>query len=329
MGFRQLLPLFFLVLLLPGITATASCSDVQLNTNTVRLTKNSEAVEYFVIENKSNERFLVDSIEVFDNANGIVASENGFDRSIESAGFGIVGVKVKALNDVGVTQATGSLRIRGHFLSGRECRFEDFGTKQFDIIVGEKEQVSKVGGIIFKACQGIVIDNPADFIIDGREMALHINNDTNYRTVIRMFGDALTINPDVISIPEHSEITETIQIESNREEAMLLFQIENPTCNGLERTRIIKQKTPLITPTTTTAEETSQEKAVTPAEEKTGEKKDLNLSIAATAFAALGQSALLIGAIAIALILLIWLLVQGRKRIALDKKEKIVFRQQA
>lgn len=316
MRFRQLLPLVFLAFLIPNIAAVSSCSEIQLNTSTVRVARNSEATVFFVVENRGAERFFIDSTEVLDNVSGLIASAAGFDRMIDAGGFGAVGVRVKALKDVDVKHANGVLRLRGHFLGGKECSFQDIGNRQFDILVEEKP-ISSLDGAKFRACSGIIVANPADFAINGREMVLRIKNDTAYRATIRMAGQGLRINPGTISVPEHSDVIESIRIESSLAESWLLFRIDNAVCNAVERTRILKE----------TGEKEEEKKSGVIVEEVKQPPKDENAGIFATAFAALGQNTVFWGIIILAIIVIAWLFVHGRKRILLDRQHKILLRQ--
>ncbi len=253
MQYRQILPLLFLALLVQCVFAEASCSDIQLSTSTVRVERGSEKTEYFFIDNHSSERFFVDSVEVSDNVSGIIAMENGFDRTIEAFSYGVIGVRVKALEDVSVSRAQATLRVRGHFLSGRECTFQNLGTRNFDIIVEERPtsgHVSSSQSPMFRSCPGVVLDNPTEFSTGSDYLRLYIDNDTNYRVAIRMHGEGLTVNPSVISVPKYTDFTEYLWVDSDRAATWPHYDVDSPVCSGLEGTRVFKGESTLSAPGT-------------------------------------------------------------------------------
>ena len=235
MALKNVMALIFLALILPSVAATASCDNIHINADSVRVYPDTTATARFVIDNRSSEYFYIDSTQVLDNSQGIIASENGFTREVNAFSYGTVNVRVRALPDAEEDTYMGTVQVRGHFQGGRECTFSQIGSEDFTIVVEEIEQSQTALRFTARAaCPGVVITDPVGGWKTDDYTIIRIDNYSNFPATIRLQAPGATFNPQTIHVPYGSTAVEKVTI-SGTAEGLLYYTIDTPLCSGVKR----------------------------------------------------------------------------------------------
>ncbi|HLD58124.1 MAG TPA: hypothetical protein VI977_00580 [archaeon] len=233
-----------------GTQLNPQCSDITVNTGTIRVEAGKTAIESFTITNSAGERFFIDSADAFDSSQNFSVQTNGYDRTILSQGTGIINVKATGGNYNEGRLESAYIELRGHFLGGKTCTLQDFGAKAFNVIVEQPvsgtqtyEKETNYFQNYNSFCENINVLVPAEVSIgNSGSFDITIENYSDYRTTVRLSGNGLFVNPGLISVPRNSVITENIFVSTGLGQTELNYSVENPECSFAEKTGIIAQQ---------------------------------------------------------------------------------------
>ena len=87
-------------------------------------------------------------------------------------------------------------------------------------------------------CRNTILDVPGNLQINGNtgSFELKINNQSNYRSTIRISIKNGLADPSLISVPKKTVISETIFVRADSEETKITYSVENPECNFVKTT---------------------------------------------------------------------------------------------
>lgn len=220
-----------------GSTDYYECSDITLNTSTVRLEQGETAYATFFLENDASENFLVDYIRIFDSSSNIRAEENGYAKLTPDFGKSYVNVMVKAYehSETGTDEAFAE--VRGHFQNGNTCYIQ---SKKFPVIIEENEEDGAAEEENYTgSCIYFSLTVPSSKTIEKEgTIPITIDNRSMYRATIRLSGPGLTVQPTLISVPKNTQVSENISVSSVLSETSLIYSIESLGCNKTEVTSI-------------------------------------------------------------------------------------------
>ena len=278
------------------------CDDLRLDVSNLSVEKGETVEEEFVLENRANERFYVDFVDVYDRSGDIKTESNGYDKRIYADGIGLVGVKVRAYNDAEIGEETAYIAVRGHFQGGSTCRLQD-NEESFDVDIVENVEVPYVPPqlpVYSNYCDGFVLSAPSTKTLNqAGTIALIIENNTPHRATVRFYGNGLDVEPSLLSVPAGFKSSGyVISVFATKASSMLNYDVETFNCLMSKQTKVLS----------TAAEPEDAEE-----EEEQVAATDLS-GIAGTAFAVLGGEAVTAGVLILVLLVMLYLIVVvGRK----------------
>ncbi|MBU2100998.1 hypothetical protein KKB11_07245 [Candidatus Micrarchaeota archaeon] len=211
-----------------GSGSSASCSGIDVITETVNISQGETKTIEFSLENNESRRFYVDYVNVYDNDSKITSEETFYSSSIPANSKGTIRTRIKGLN---TGTATVYIEIRGHFDNGSTCSVNDIGKESFNVRIGTTSSGTDT-------CSDFVLDVPSSKSILGKEkIVLRIDNPLNKTGTIRISGTNLSVSPYTISIPKNSSFTETIEVELlEGKESYLVYNISLEGCTVRSKT---------------------------------------------------------------------------------------------
>ena len=293
-----------------GFSGSGYCSDLDIGVSKIEVARGETAEKNFTLENNANERFYVDYVDVYDNSGEFKAESNGYDKTVYSNSVGLIGVKVKAYSNAEFETEKAYISVRGHFQGGRTCSLEDSGKSfQVEVVEAEEEPEFEVPELPVYSdfCNGLILTVPSQKNLqESGIVSFSVENNTPYRATVRFSGIGLDTNPSLLSIPSGFKSDDyTVRVFSSKDSATLNYEIETFNCMAKKSTRIYSEAV---------ATDDSDEGADQDDSAEEDEQEDGSLqAIAGTAFAVLGNNAVL-GLLVIAIILLVYSLVLARRQ---------------
>jgi len=276
-----------------GFSGGSRCNDLTLDAYNISVEQGETAVESFALENDSSERFYVDFVDVYDNSSEIRAESNGFDNVVRANSVGLVEVSVRAYDDAELGREKAFVRIRGHFQGGSTCELSDEEVFYVDIKAkdAEPEYFPPALPQYSPYCNGFIFNAPAVQEIEGSgTISLKIENNTPYRATIRLFGEGLSIEPVLLSVPQGFKSQDYAISVVAVKDSTLFYEIETYNCMSKKSTVIeLKEQ---------------EQQAVG---QETGSAADELLQGLATGFVALGSGWAALGLLIIAIALIFYI----------------------
>ena len=217
-----------------GSTHYYECSDITLNTNTVRLEQGETEYATFFLENDASENFLIDYARVFDSSSNIRAEENGYAKLTPDFGNSYLNVRVKAYEHAETGTDEAFVEVKGHFQNGNTCYIQ---SKRFPVIIEEKEEETTEEYTESCSYFSLIVPSSKTMQEEGT-VPITIDNRSMYRATIRLSGPGLTVQPTLISVPKNTQVSENISVSSVLSETSLIYTIEALGCNKTEVTSI-------------------------------------------------------------------------------------------
>ncbi len=211
----------------------SDCREINVLTRTVSLKEGETKNFDFEITNNANQKFYVDSVNVYDNASEINSSEYYYPSSVSENGTRTITAKITG-NKTGT--ATVFIEVSGHYSGAEYCSASDIGRKNFTVRVNREES----------SCIDFSLNAPSIKSVLGKEtITLNIDNPLNKRAEIRISGTNLSVSPYLIEVPANYTVTKTIEIELlEGTESFLVYDISIDRCNiKSETTKIISSTT--------------------------------------------------------------------------------------
>ncbi len=203
------------------------CSEINVSTKTIRLSKGETSYPEFTIRNESDSRFYIDYVSVYDNSSAIDASATNYPSGINANSSSVIQARIKGNEN---TNTTGYIEIKGHYENGDNCYSADIGKKSFSVVVEGATQDN--------SCSDFSLTVPEMKNVVGKEQInLGINNPTGKTGKIRLSGTNLSVSPYEITIPANYNFNKTIDVElMNGTESYLVYNIELQGCNVQSKT---------------------------------------------------------------------------------------------
>jgi len=241
-----------------------SCSDIEINTYTIRTEAGKSNIAGFTVSNHSSERFFIDSANAFDSSNNFNVETNGYTREIRAGETGTINVKITGKNYASGITENAFIELRGHFLGGKTCEFQDFGAKVFKVIIDKTAETGNnysVSGNTAYACSptgcgpscsecsqkgycpGIKISVPSEINVseDCDNFDIFIENSNDYRINVRFYSENAFVNPSLISVPKNTSITETVFVKGQA--GTITVVAEGINCEFSQTIKINKTQT--------------------------------------------------------------------------------------
>jgi len=268
------------------------CRDIYLNAGTVRVEQGSTSYRTVYLENDADEDFLIDFVSVFDSSGDIKAEENGYEKVVPANGSSYINVKIQAYDYAETGEEEAFLEVKGHFQGEQDCEPFGDGITTLSVIVEEEDIGQGSTGTDFAGtCTYFSLIAPEAKTIDtSGTIEITIDNRTMERATVRLSGPGLTVQPQLISVPKYTLVTETVSVASVLSNTSLVYEIEALGCNQSKTTGIIatgiEQEKPAIGQDQTT--------------EENGEKQAIQaIEALGVGFASLGSAGALIGLLAL------------------------------
>ncbi len=292
------------------------CDELELGTSTVKVEAGKTVNKEFTLENRANERFYIDFVDVYDNSSEIRSDSDGYDRTIYSNSVGTIGVEVKAYSDAEEGREKAYIKVRGHFQDEATCTLEQ-NARDFYVNIEEKEEATFIDStpslpVYSPYCSGFIFTAPSTQEINERgEVSLRIENNTPFRASIRFYGNGLRVEPQLLSIPSGFK-SNAYQIEVSADSASTLYyEIDAGNCLTKNSTRIIGTVQQTVPQQTQQNEEPVQNQE--PEEEETVQQQIIG-AIAGSGFAVLGNQNTVAGLMVVALLIIAYAFVVARNQ---------------
>ena len=130
------------------------CEDIVPRTRTIFMDESDTTFVSFDIDNRSDEDFTVNDIDVFESSQYLSVSNIDFDESIEEDETGELSFDLRSTSITFDREATVSIEITGEFDDGTECRFRDVPLKTFRVQIDNSGNSSNDDAL----CEDIGID---------------------------------------------------------------------------------------------------------------------------------------------------------------------------
>jgi len=275
-----------------GTSPSTECEDVTLNASTVRVEKDTTKYATIFLENDNDEDFLIDYVSVFDSSTNFQAEENGYAKKVPAFGSSYINVKIRAYEYAETCSEDVFVVVKGHFQGEQECYLFDNEIDVFSVIIEEKQPDPAFPDPDFTGdCTYFSLIVPNNLQIENSgTVPITIDNRTGERATVRLYGPGLTLQPQLISVPRYTLVSEKISVSSTLNETSLTYTIDALGCNQSKTTRIVATGVEADQPDDGTDGETTQ----------TGEI----VEGLASGFFVLGQAGAMIGLLALVVLAL-------------------------
>lgn len=222
-----------------GSGSSGSCGELFLNTSTIRVEQGKTVEARAYLENDSDEDFLIDYVEARDSSSGIRVEETGYEKRADAFGSAFINLEVEAYSYSETGSHDAEVEIRGHFQNGKSCSI--LGSRgEIPVIVEEKVPVFEPVEQPVLDCTKISLIVPETAEIDGSGLIpITIDNRTMDRATVRLYGAGLTVQPNLISVPRYSTVSERVSVLSVLGETSLVYGINGLGCDSTQRTEIV------------------------------------------------------------------------------------------
>lgn len=254
----------------------AACSDIDiLSGNAVSVDSGAEVYETYYLENISGKAFYIDEFSAGDEDRGFVVSSAGSEESARANDRAELNVKVMAHATENDSAGKGYMEVAGHFSNGTECSKSNIGKDEFTVFVkgsGEKAE-----------CSDFYYSVPLQkMVAETGAIEIEADNPLGRDALIRISGSGISIAPKTIAVPAGSSVRKDVGLDGfAAESAVLVYSVELPGCNVLEKTTLVLKPEDIVEVVSYTSKSEIVESAgiQVSLKNKSAEAKDVKVSI--------------------------------------------------
>ncbi len=216
------------------------CSDIRLNSSTVRVEQGETVFRKIYLENDSDETFVVDFVSIFDSSKHFRAEESGYGKTVPGFGSAYINARIEAYENAELVKGDAFVEVRGHFQDRDSCQAFSQGIESFPVILEEKTDYGFKPEPVPGSCSNFALIAPASKSIerDGT-VSVTIDNRTAGRASVSLYGPGLVVEPRLVSVPKFTRVTENVYLSSVLPETTLFYSISALGCNRTESTAVL------------------------------------------------------------------------------------------
>jgi len=201
-----------------------NCNLIQIDTQKVYLEKNKSSVATFLVHNATGEPFYLEKAEAYDEVSGLMTNAYLWDKIINPSENKTVKVNIDALDSAPAGVFDAYLKIRGHFLNGQTCTYDDIGAKKFSV---EIKDVPTTEEVMTEACDTFELNVPNTLELSQgtNTFKVTVNNTLDERINVKLSGAGLTLYSDSYSVPENTKMDFTVYLASDLNKTWLIYNV--------------------------------------------------------------------------------------------------------
>ena len=177
-----------------------------------------------MVHNAIGEPFYIEKAEAYDEINGLMVNAYLWDKIINPSEDKTVKVNVEALDSSPSGVFDAYLKIRGHFLNGQTCTYDDIGAKKFNVDI---KDVPTTAEAMDEACETFELNVPNTLQLSNgtNTFKVSVNNTLDDRLTVKLSGAGLTLYSDSYSIPANTKMDFTVYLSSDMNKTWLIYNV--------------------------------------------------------------------------------------------------------
>jgi len=274
-----------------GYDGKNNCNLIQVDTQKVYLEKDSSTTVTFVVHNATGEPFYLEKAEAYDEVSGLMTYAYLWDKIINPSEYKNIKLQVEALNSSPSGVFDAYVKVRGHFLNGQTCTYDDIGSKKFNV---EIKDVPTLEETLTDNCDSfeLTVPNTLELSKGTNTFKVFVNNTLDEKVTVKLSGAGLTLYSDSYSIPAKTSMDFTVYLSSDMNKTWVIYNVPS-YCEFKAKKTLLLMKYPA------NENQTAQDVNIVTASGDTG---NINTGTT-TGFSLLGSNGVIAGIIALLLIM--------------------------
>lgn len=207
-----------------GYDGKNNCNLIQVDAKPVYLEKGKTTTTTFVVHNATAEPFYLEKAEAYDEVSGLMTYAYYWDKIINPSENKSVKLEIESLNSSPSGVFDAYLKVRGHFLNGQTCTYDDIGSKKVNV---EIKDVPTTEELQDEACDTFELNVPNTLeLSDGTNtFKVSVNNTLDERINVKLSGAGLTLYSDQYSVPANTKMDFTVYLASDLNKTWLIYNV--------------------------------------------------------------------------------------------------------